>query len=382
MSHLSAPIRTVARPVSAGARFVAPGGGALKRLLTHSPAPVIGIAGTGHPELTLDLMSAMLRAQGIRTTVGLGPALGQLDSLRPEDRVLVEVSGSLLRNPARGLAMLVLGGFAADELSPDQAPWELGEALTQLAAGVEGCVVVNADDARALALLAQAGAEPVRASMAGRGADAFLRGGELVIVDPQLGVERRVCRMDQVPLGGPAFQMNVLLASCAAAIAGVDVEAIRATLGAYEPGLDRLQRVATRHRVRWYSDGLATRPGQAAGALRHFSSDRVILIAGGRHGGQPLDRWRDAALRHADAVLLFGSASTQLADTLRGGQALIVRCADLDDAVATAQSLAQPGHTVLFSPGCEPDDLLSPPPGEVFRRLLTVAGQRPRQEAA
>jgi UDP-N-acetylmuramoylalanine--D-glutamate ligase len=382
MTTLLTPFSPLARPSPVATRMITPAGGALKRLLAHSQAPVIGIAGTGHPELTMDLMGAMLRASGIRATVGIGPALGQLDSLRAEDRVLVEVNGGLLRNPARGLAMLVLGGFAADELAPDQAPWELGDALTQLVAGVDGCVVVNADDARALALVAQAGVDPVRASISGRGADAFLRGGELVIVDPQLGVERRVCRMDQVPLGGPTYQTNLLLAACSAAIAGADVESIRTTLSAYEPGLDRLQRVATRHRVRWYSDGLATRPGQAAGALRQFERDRVILIAGGQHGGQPLDRWRDAVWRHADTVLLFGSSGALLADTLKGGVPVIVRCADLDDAVATAQNLAQPGQTVLFSPGCEPDDVLAAPPGEHFRRLLVAAQSQPRREAA
>ncbi|MFI0609736.1 MAG: glutamate ligase domain-containing protein [Anaerolineae bacterium] len=382
MSQLLSPFSSLVRPLTVGPRPITPAGGALKRLLAHSQAPVIGIAGTGHPDLTMDLMSAMLRACGIRTTVGLGPALGQLDSLRAEDRVLVEVSGGLLRSPARGLAMLVLGGFAADELAPDQAPWELGDALTRLAAGVDGCVVVNADDARLLALVAQAGVDPVRASSVGRSADAFLRGSELIIVDPQLGVERRLCRTDQVPLGGPAFQMNMLLAACSAAIAGANVEGIRATLGAYEPGLDRLQRVATRQRVRWVSDGLATRPGQAAGTLRQFASDRVILIAGGQHGGQPLDRWREAVRRHADTVLLFGTAGALLADSLKDGGPLIVRCADLDDAVATAHNLAQPGNTVLFSPGCEPDDLLAPPPGESFRRLLLATGPHPRQEAA
>ena len=148
MSQLLSPFSSLVRPLTVGPRPITAAGGALKRLLAHSQAPVIGIAGTGHPDLTMDLMSAMLRACGIRTTVGLGPALGQLDSLRAEDRVLVEVSGGLLRSPARGLAMLVLGGFAADELAPDQAPWELGDALTRLAAGVDGCVVVNADDAR------------------------------------------------------------------------------------------------------------------------------------------------------------------------------------------------------------------------------------------
>lgn len=368
--------------LSLGHRLMAPAGGALRRLLNHCQAPVIGVGGTGQPELTMDLIAAMLRTRGIRTAVGLGPALGQMDSLGPEDRVLIELSGGLLRQSSKGLAMLVLGGLAADEMAPDLAPWALGDALTQAAAGVLGCVVANADDARVLALLAQAGVDAVRVSSRSQNGMAFFRGDELVLVDPQLQVERRVCRLDQTLLRGPAFQSNLLLAAAAAAIAGAEVEDLRRTLGAYQPGQDRLQRVLTRQRVRWYSDGRSTRPGLTAQALRSLPDERVILIAGGRHGGQPLDRWRDAVLRHADAVLLYGSAGPLLASSLKGAGPMVVRCADLDDAVGTAHSLAQAGTAVLFSPACEPDDPTVDAPGEAFRRSLNALFQPPRKAAA
>lgn len=373
---------TSSRNLSLGQRLLAPSSGALRRLLAHCQAPVIGIGGTGQPELTMDLIAAMLKARGIRTAVGLGPALGQMDSLGPEDRVLIELGSGLLRQAAGGLAMLVLGGLAADELAPDQSAWELGDALARAATGTAGCVVANGDDARVLGLLAQAGVDPVRVSANGGGGMAFIRGDELVIVDPQLQLERRVCRLDQTLLRGPAFQSNLLLAAAAAAIAGAEVEDLRRTLGAYQPGPDRLQRVATRQRVRWYSDGAANRPGLSALALRSLAGERVVLIAGGRHGGQPLDRWRDAVGRHADAVLLYGSAGPDLAAALRSSPSLVVRCADLEDAVGTAHSLAQAGSAVLFSPGCEPDDLLSPPPGEAFRRALSQLLHPNRQVAA
>ena len=68
----------------------------------------------------------------------------------------------------------------------------------------------------------------------------------------------------------------------------------------------------------------------------------VVLVAGGRHGGQPLWRWARCTVARCAHVCLFGSAGAVLADAVvgAGGVDKIVRCTDLDDALHLGVSAA------------------------------------------
>lgn len=364
---------TEARTLSRRPLLRAPGG--LATLLAQSRAPIIGLAGASGKSATAGLLAAMLREAGHPVTLGLPEALASLDRLGEADRVLVELTPALTRSVPRGLALVVLTGLAADELAPGQSLTEAVEATRRALAGAEEGLVVNADDARALALAAEARLPVQRVSLQDRQADAMLRDGELVLRDPVYGVERRLCRLDPAGPGRGPHATNLMLAAAAAAACAAPFDAIRRVAQAPLPAAPEL--VARRHRVQWLCDAAATRPGRAAAALRPGEAP-TLLIAGGRHGGQPLSRWAEAAGRHARAVLVFGSGAGALAEALcaAGGPATIVRCADLEDAVQVAGRMAQPGERVLFSPACEPDHCDAPEPAALFRSLAPGGANR------
>ena len=349
--------------------------GALARLVALSEAPVIGIAGTGDHALTLALLSDMLRAGGRRVALGIVDALQRAASFGPEDRILIELTAPMLRQVPQGLSTLVLSGLASDALAPGQAMADAVDELRLAVAGAGDCVVVNADDARALALAAEARVEVLRVASADRHAEAWVRAGELVLIDPLVGLERRVCRLDDCTIGAAAYRSSLLLASAIAAQAGVEVEAIRAAARAFQPGPGQLMVLETRDRLRWIDGASATRPGRAAEALRSIAGQRPILaIAGGRHGGQALEHWARAAAETTELVLIFGSGAEALCAALMRAGANVVRCADLEDAVASAPHLASAGQTILFAPACEADELESPDPSERYRALIAAAG--------
>lgn len=358
--------RPLVRPISA-----------LETLLARSAAPVIGVAGASGKSTTAGLLAEMLRADGFEVKVGLGDALAAADHLTPADRVVVELLPTMVRAVPTGLAFLVLTSLAVDELAPHQTMPETIEGLRRAVAGAEEGIVVNADDPRALALAAESRAPVFRASLHDRTADARIRDGEMVVLDPAFGIERRVCRLIDTRLTRAPLTTSLLLASSAASLALASIDAIRDAAQAYVPGADHGEIVSRRYRLTWICDAAANRPGRAAASLATLPED-VVLIAGGRNGGQPLDRWAAVAGKRARHALLFGSAGEAMAHAIeRGrGRATIVRCADLDDAVGVAARLAQPRDTVVFSPACEPEMPGGPTPAEVFRSLLACPVRR------
>jgi len=356
--------------------FIRPAG-ALASLLARSAAPVIGVAGASGKSTTAGLISAMLEADGFKVTLGLVEALAEADRLTPDDRVVVELTPPMIRGTPEGLALLVITGVVGDELAPGQLASEMSDALARAAEGTVGGIVVNADDPRALAIAAAAEVPVQRVSLADPWADATVRDEELVMLDPLIGLERRVCRLSDPALAMRTFATDLLLATAAAVTAGADVEAIRQIAGRSGPGANQCEVVRRRHRVTWISDASATRPGRSAATLAAFA-EGLILIAGGRYGGQSLARWARAARRRARYVLLFGSAGDALGWALEAadGPAVIVRCADLEDAVAVAGRLAEPNDRVVFSPACEADTPGVPTPADQFRMLLAAPNRR------
>lgn len=351
-------------------------------LVERSAAPVIGVCGTGSKSVTASLIAEMLRGAGYRVTFGMHNALAGADFLGPHERVVVEITSAVSSSPPDGLAFLVITGLATDELEPGETTEQAIRAIRNAVAGTFEGVVVNADDARALALARGSTAPVHRAAADDAGADARVRDGEVIVRDPVLGIDRRVCRVADTSLVTPALTNYLLLAVTAAAMAGARIEDMRRAALQFTPEPDQFELVATRRRVRWVCDASATTPGRAAGSLMS-GSGALHVIAGGRYGGQPVADWAYAANAHATHVLLFGSASNLLANALltAPGHATIVRCADLEDAMAVAEKLAEPGDTVLFSPGCEPDALTYPTPADLFRERATLR-RRVRREAA
>jgi len=158
-----------------------------------------------------------------------------------------------------------------------------------------------------------------------------------------------------VRLDGSYFDNEVLGVSAAAAVAalaraGLADGQIEAGFAAFEPLAHRLQHVATNRRgVRFVDDSKATSLSAMAAALR-MTGRPIRLIAGGLLKEKDLETVKELLTQTTLKVYLIGDCSKQMCRAW----ASAVPCEEygtIESAVDAAAREAQPGETVLLSPG-------------------------------
>jgi UDP-N-acetylmuramoylalanine--D-glutamate ligase len=235
--------------------------------------------------------------------------------------------------------------FAPDHLDvhASLAAYEEAKARIWAGQGPDDVAVANADDAVVMAR-ARARRAPARLATYGleRGdwsaPDGRLRGpGGLDLVD-----------VDELPRALPHDVSNGLAAAATAFHAGAAVDAIRAVLRDWRQLPHRVEQVGRRaDGVRFFDDSKATTPHAVLAALAGFRS--VVLIAGGRNKGLDLSVLTEAGDR-VRAVVAIGESAGDVAAAF-AGRCPVAEATSMDDAVARAAGLANPGDDVLLSPG-------------------------------
>jgi UDP-N-acetylmuramoylalanine--D-glutamate ligase len=155
-----------------------------------------------------------------------------------------------------------------------------------------------------------------------------------------------------VPLLGEHNRYNAGIAVAVARQLGLSDEEIHNGLETVTPLSGRLEPIRTIGDVVIYNDNNATTPDATAAALSALDPDvkkNIVLIAGGAEKDIPVAPLCEGIRSHAKACVLLPGSGTDL----------LVRSCDiqelhhvetLEDAVATARTIAHPGDRILFSP--------------------------------
>ena len=147
----------------------------------------------------------------------------------------------------------------------------------------------------------------------------------------------------------PVLRDNGLCGVALLRAAGLPDAAIAAGFAAFEPLPHRMQLVLERDGVRWVDDSKATSLAALAAGVG-MCAGPVRLVAGGlAKGDDPksvIPRLRSGVKK----VYLIGRCADQFADAWRETVPCAL-CGTLDRAVEEARRDAQPGETVLLSPG-------------------------------
>ena len=321
-------------------------------------ARLAGVTGTKGKTTTASLLAAMLAEGGLETVLGgnIGtPLIERSLELGPDVWVVLELSELQLPTISRGVDVALYTNIAEDHLDRHGtvAAYRAVKALLAELSALDGRVVLNHDDSGSRdlgerlppAVLAWYGMDrPGRVTT-----EAWLEDGWLT-VDGE-----RIVPAADVRLPGRHMLADVLGAALAARLIGVDVGAIATVARTFAGVPHRLETVAERDGVRWINDSQATIPQAAIAALEAFDAP-IVLIAGGKDKGLDYAAFADAVASRVRAAVLIG----ETADAL---QALVVdrvpvrRASSMDQAVAIAAEIVQPGDIVLLSPAAASFDM-------------------------
>jgi UDP-N-acetylmuramoylalanine--D-glutamate ligase len=171
------------------------------------------------------------------------------------------------------------------------------------------------------------------------------------------GEREIICRLSEVKLRGRHNLENILCAVGITRAVKIHPEAIRQGLVTFEGVRHRLQEVRTVNGVLYVNDSKGTNPDSTIKALEAFT-EPVILIAGGRNKGSDFNKLATLITQKVKALVLLGEARSIIRQTVEDrGFKDIVEVDSVEEAVAAAHRMAQPGEVVLLSPACASWDM-------------------------
>lgn len=148
----------------------------------------------------------------------------------------------------------------------------------------------------------------------------------------------------------PVFGVSIAAAAAALTHFGVSPQTIASAAFAFEPLPHRMQSLAVDARgVRFIDDSKATSLAATAAALSMVPG-KVRLIAGGLLKEKKLDFLKEMLAKKVKKVYLIGSCAVEMAHAWSGCVPCEI-CGTIDEAVRAASVQADPGETVLLSPG-------------------------------
>lgn len=337
-------------------------------------APILGITGTNGKTTTTQMLAAALSESGVRTTAAGNIGFPLVDAAVEDREVIVaELSSFQLRHVVSfSSPVAVLLNIAHDHLD-----WH-GSFDAYLAAKARLFErqepqdwAIHHDDERCSQVAAGSGGSRV----------AFTAGpppsGGAGVADGAIVVPRgAVVDVGALRARGKPAIANAVAAAAAAAAFGAPLEPVGRALAGFEPLPHRMELVATVGGVSFVNDSKATNPHAVLAALE--GADRVVLIAGGRNKGLDLSVLTVAA-GAVRAVVAIGEAGPAIADLFAAEGVAAERAGSMDEAVARAAALGEPGDTVLLSPGCASFDMFADykARGEAFRAAVKRLGPAP-----
>ncbi len=324
-------------------------------------APMIAITGSNGKSTVTTLVGEMARACGVKVAVGGNLGIPVLDLLAEDvDLYVVELSSFQLETTEK------LGATAATILNVSQD--HMDRYLSMVAYHLAklriffGCqhLILNKQDSLAQPPIMQ-GVEVSWFSLGNPEPGQF---GLLEDDDGRIWLGKGVDRLfavDELLVKGQHNWANCLASLALAEAAGLEQKVCLDTLRQFRGLPHRCEMVREVNAVSYINDSKATNVGATLAALEGMgpvAQGKLLLIAGGQGKGQDFTPLFAGMERWVDTLVVLGEAAGTLRDGA-GGLMPVHQVNTLQEAVAVAADLAQPGDTVLLSPACASFDMFA-----------------------
>ena len=364
-------------------KFGLPVIGELELAAHYLRGKVLAITGSNGKTTTTSLCGEILQAGKLPVQVGgnIGvPVISLVEESREDGWSVLEVSSFQLEttNEFHPKVAVILN-ITPDHLDRHGSFENYVAAKERIFARqtAEDALVLNADDdvAKSAAARAQTGAGPrvfwfSRTRVVRQGA--FVHEGTILYRESEQAKAEPVLKVSEIPLKGAHNVENVLAAVCAARLAGVEAAAIRQAVVEFKAVEHRLEFVATINGVDYYNDSKATNVDASMKAIASFAGG-IHLILGGKDKNSDYRQMRALLTERVKAVYTIGAAAEKIHTHIEGAVP-VVSAGTLEEALARASSVAQPGEIVLLAPACSSFDQFEnyEHRGRVFKEAVTA----------
>lgn len=185
---------------------------------------------------------------------------------------------------------------------------------------------------------------------------AFVADDRIVIINDE-GDLIPLCRADELKIPGSHNLENALAAAAISYFAGIDPEVISDTLKNFRGVEHRLEYCGQVDGVRFVNDSKGTNPDASMKAIEAMKK-KIILIAGGYDKGSDFTEFIEAFDGRVKHMVLLGKTAPKIKEQAEAvGFTDITMAKNMEECVAEAFKLAEPGDTVLLSPACASWDM-------------------------
>ncbi len=347
----------------------------------YAGAPVIAVTGSNGKSTVTTLIGDLFRRAGREVAVGgnLGvPALDLLGSVEPEVYVLeissFQAESLVYFRPWIGV-LLNLSPDHLDRYSGTEAYFQAKMRLFEQM-GPSEWLVFNGEDRQvreAVADLSQIGGHRRFHLGLPQTGEVGLskRAAELWFTQGTPNGPLPIMRVADWPLTGEHNLENALAALAVGVIVGLPEGVIVQALSGFSGLHHRMERVAVVNGVTYFNDSKGTNVGAVARVLRGLPG-RWVWLAGGVSKGGEFSLLFPLLRENCREAILFGEVAEELGAILEKGSIPFSCVRDLQSAVQRAAALAEPGESVVLSPGCASFDQYPDfaARGEDFRRAV------------
>lgn len=344
----------------------------------------VGVTGTKGKSTTVSLLYHLLQQDGKQTLLGgnIGvPPLDLTEKINERSHVVLEISSHQLETVSHSPAIAVLLNIFQEHLDHYNSfhdyqlakfnivKWQHpgNSIIIPLLADLVG---ENIDFSKISSDVYYFSSEPFHAKNG-----VFLHENDLVIIDNEKHIYIKGALTGNI-LPGRHNLSNIMAASIAAHLSGVDSASIRQGITTFSGLPHRLQYVGEFSGVHCYNDSISTVPQSTIVALQSLPNTQTILL-GGKDRGIDYDPLTDYLAQQNDLNLIcMGEAGKRIIENLKKsihGRKLKTQFVDdFDQAVIYALKITQPGKILLLSPAASSYDMFEnfEKRGERFMYLL------------
>ena len=324
------------------------------------PATIFAVTGSDGKTTTTTLIAKMLEADGKRVHVGgnIGkPLLPEIEDIKPEDFVVVELSSFQLISMRKSPDVAVVTNVAPNHLDVHKDMDEYVEAKKNvlLHQNAFSRTVLNRDND-----ITEDFRKYVRGQSLGFSMERRLKNGAWLDDKGYLNMSYRGIDVPVVDRKDIAIIGDHNVANYLAAISAVwgyvrmdSIVKVAREFGGVE---HRNELVREINGVKYYNDSIASSPTRTIAGLKSFDR-KVILIAGGYDKHIPFEPLMPHIVERVKLLYLCGATADKIEECLKNysgydGTPEVVRVKDIEEAVKRANAIAEKGDIVTLSPAC------------------------------